>query len=312
MPQLSAFTLTLMRMPPVASTGEAAVALGSAGVPVFPVAVGGKQPLTRHGFHDATTDLDQIRRWWSSTPGANIGMPTGAASGLVVVDVDVHGPANGYVALDRADNAGLLAGWEALIQTPTAGLHAYYPATPGTEQRSWQAARAGIDFRGDGGYIIVPPSNRIIEGQRCSYRLEQVTRDQPQPLDAGPLRRFLDPPPPQTHGSQSQAMDRGVNLERLAAWVGRLQEGERNHGLFWAACTMAEHHVPPGQTLDVLTTAGGQAGLSVREVTVTVRSAYRTVTTAPTTANVPTSKSPSPAASLDRSPPLPSPLRSLS
>ncbi len=310
MPGLFAFTLTLMRMPPGASTGEAAVALASVGVPVFPVAMGGKQPLTQHGFHDATTNLEQIRGWWSATPGANIGMPTGAASGLVVVDVDVHGPVNGYVALDRADRAGLLAGWEVLIETPTDGLHAYYPATPGTEQRSWQAARAGIDFRGDGGYIIVPPSSRIIDGQRCVYRLEQVTRDQPQPLDAGRLRGFLDPPPPRTRDSQSQAMDRGVNVERLAAWVGRLQEGERNHGLFWAACTMAEHHVPPGQTLDVLTTAGGQAGLSVREVTVTVRSAYRTVTTAPTSS--PASTSPAPVASLDRSPPLPPPVRSLS
>ncbi|MCQ9367622.1 bifunctional DNA primase/polymerase [Brevibacterium sp. 50QC2O2] len=310
MPGLSAFTQTLMRLPPGASLAEAAMALASAGIPVFPVAVSGKEPLTRHGFHDATTNLAQIRHWWASAPGANVGMPTGAASGVVVVDVDVHGPADGYVALDRADHAGLLTGWEALVQTPTNGLHAYYPATPGTEQRSWQVARAGIDFRGDGGYIIVPPSSRVIDGQRCVYRLEQVTRDQTQPLDAGRLHRFLDPPPPRAHGSQSQAMDRGVNVERLAAWVGRLQEGERNYGLFWAACTMAEHHVPPGQTLDVLTTAGGQAGLSVREVTVTVRSAYRTVTTAPTSS--PMGSSPAPVPSLDRSPPLRAPLRSLS
>jgi hypothetical protein len=296
MPGLSAFTQALMRMPPGASMGEAAMALASAGVPVFPVAVNGKQPLTRHGFHDATANLAQVRDWWSAFPRANVGMPTGASSGVVVVDVDVHGPANGYVALDRADRAGLLEGWEALIQTPTDGLHAYYPATSGSEQRSWQVARAGIDFRGDGGYIIVPPSSRIIDGQRCVYRLEQVTRDQPQPLDAGRLRRFLDPPPPRTHGPDSQAMDHGVDVERLAAWVGRLQEGERNHGLFWAACTMAEHHVPPGQTLDVLTTAGGQAGLSVREVTVTVRSAYRTVTTAPISPSAP-------AAALEHPPP---------
>lgn len=312
MPHLSAFTQTLMRMPTGASTGEAAVALGAVGVPVFPVAVGGKQPMTRHGFHDATTDLNQIRRWWSSTPGANIGMPTGAASGLIVVDVDVHGQANGYVALDRADRAGLLAGWESLVQTPTDGLHAYYPATPGTEQRSWQSARAGIDFRGDGGYIIVPPSSRIIEGQRCIYRLEQVTHDQPQSLDAGRLHRFLDPPPPRIGIPEARAAERGVDVERLAAWVGRLQEGERNHGLFWAACTMAEHHVPPGHALDALTTAGGQAGLSVREVTVTVRSAYRTVTTAPVSATAVAPSQPSPVASLDRSPPLPSPVRSLS
>lgn len=169
MPGLTPFTQTLMRMPTGASTGEVAMALAGAGLPVFPVAVGGKEPLTRHGFHDATTDLEQIHAWWSSIPAANIGMPTGAPSGLVVVDVDVHGPVNGYVALDRADRARLLEGWEALIQTPTDGLHAYYPVTPGGEQRSWQAARVGIDFRGDGGYIIVPPSSRIIDGQNHGY-----------------------------------------------------------------------------------------------------------------------------------------------
>ena len=126
------------------------------------------------------------------------------------------------------------------------------------------------------------------------------------------LRRFLDPMPPRVRIPEAGAAERGVDVERLAAWVGRLQEGERNHGLFWAACTMAEHHFPPGQTLDELTTAGGQAGLSVREVTVTVRSAYRTVTTAPSSATAPVASQPRPVASLDRSPPLASPARSLS
>lgn len=299
----SAFTEALMSLPVGATTGEAARVFATSGVPVFPVAAGGKQPLTPHGFHDATTDLDRAHAWWSAAPTANIGMPTGAASGLVVVDVDVHGPANGYVALDRADRAGLLEGWELLIHTPSDGLHAYYPASPGVVQRSWQAARAGIDFRGDGGYIIVPPSSRLVEGEQHAYRLEQVTRAIPQGVDAQRLRRFLDPPPARTPAQR--LADRGVDVVRLASWVGRLQEGERNHGLFWAACTMAEHHVPAGQALDVLTTAGGQAGLSVREVTVTVRSAYRTVVAAPT--------SPTPAGSLDRSPPSVAPVvRSLS
>lgn len=297
----SAFAEAMLSLPAGATTGEAACVFAASGVPVFPVAAGGKQPLTRHGFHDATTDLDRVRAWWSAAPAANIGMPTGAVSGMVVVDVDVHGPANGYVALDRADRAGLLEGWELLIHTPSDGLHAYYPASPGLVQRSWQAARVGIDFRGDGGYIIVPPSRRLVEGEQRTYRLEQVTRGIPRGVDAQRLRRFLDPPPIQ----RKPVADRGVDVDRLASWVGRLQEGERNHGLFWAACTMAEHHVPAGEALDVLTTAGGQAGMSAREVTVTVRSAYRTIAAAPTSA--------APAGSLDRSPPAVAPvIRSLS
>lgn len=301
----SAFAEALMSLPAGATTGEAARAFAESGLPVFPVAPGGKQPLTQHGFHDATADVDRVRAWWSAAPAANIGMPTGATSGLVVVDVDVHGPANGYVALDRADRAGLLEGWELLIHTPSDGLHAYYAAIPGLVQRSWQAARAGIDFRGDGGYIIVPPSSRLVEGEQHAYRLEQVTRAIPRGVDAQRLRRFLDPPPARVPVHRQRVADRGVDVDRLASWVGRLQEGERNHGLFWAACTMAEHHVPAGQALDALTTAGGLAGLSVREVTVTVRSAYRTIATAPT--------SPAPAVSLDRSPPSVTPVvRSLS
>ncbi|MDP9478026.1 MAG: bifunctional DNA primase/polymerase, partial [Actinomycetota bacterium] len=60
--------------------------------PVFPLRPGGKEPLTRRGFKDATTDPDQIRRWWKRWPEANIGIPTGERSGLLVLDHDAYKP----------------------------------------------------------------------------------------------------------------------------------------------------------------------------------------------------------------------------
>src|SRR5262245_28496428 len=51
----------------------------------------GKHPLTRHGVHDATLDEATIRRWWTEAPSANVGIATGAESGIFVVGPD--GPA---------------------------------------------------------------------------------------------------------------------------------------------------------------------------------------------------------------------------
>lgn len=265
----------LASMPGISDPKQAALALAAAGVPVFPVAAESKRPLTRRGFHDASTLLSQVESWWGAHPQANLAIPTGARTGVVVVDIDVHGQVNGYEALARAHDAGLMNGWEFTVRTPSGGLHIYYPAAGAGDQRSWQAARAGIDFRGDGGYIIIPPSARTVHGGRFAYALEQFNTQQPSPLDADQLRDFLDPKPLVHH--QYTTVGRPISVDRLAAWVARRQEGERNHGVFWAACKMAESDVPAGTALDALTVAGGQAGLTEREVLTTVRSAYRSV-----------------------------------
>lgn len=259
----------------------AAREFAAGGVPVFPCMPGGKRPLTEHGFHDATTDPDQIAAWWGQHPTANIGVPTGAASGVVVVDVDVHGPVNGFDAFGRAHEAGLVDGWQLLVSTPSGGMHAYYPAMPGGEQRSWQAARAGVDFRGDGGYIIVPPS--IVNGDRgsASYRARRIGSGRAASLDSGRLRDFLDPRPMPAPRPAGQVHE--VSAERLAAWVAGRTEGERNRGLFWAACRLAENNTPPADTYAVLAPAAEHAGLTLREVSATIRSAYRTTHPAPRT-----------------------------
>jgi hypothetical protein len=250
----------------------AATLLARAGLPVFPCVPGGKAPLTSHGFHDATSDLSRVHEWWRRMPEANIGVPTGAATEVVVVDVDVHFTGTGFPAFERARRAGLVAGWSFLVRTPSGGLHAFYPAGA-TEQRSWQVPGRHIDFRGDGGYIVVPPSRVVTpEGVR-TYEVIAIAQQDPRPLDAAALRTFLEPPRPVRPPGDLPEL--GSRPAKLAAWVAARPEGARNHGLFWAACRMAESGHSLHSSLDVLGAAARAAGLSEREVDATIRSAHR-------------------------------------
>ena len=263
----------------------AAQDLANAGVPVFPCQIGGKRPLTRHGFRDASTNAVQVSAWWRRYPEANIGVPTGAVSGVAVVDVDVHDAVNGYDALAEADHAGLLKGWELAVRTPSGGLHLYFPADLSGGQRSWQAARAGLDFRGEGGYVIVPPSRRTVFGAPAFYQVQSVAAGLAKPVDSDRLRDFIIPKP--TGSASSVQVSQGVDSSRLAAWVAERGEGERNRGLFWAACRMAEHGVLPADAVGALAPAAARAGLDEVEAFTTIRSAYRTVKS-PTAASFPT------------------------
>lgn len=254
---------------------HAAARLASAGVPVFPCAPRDKVPLIRdgRGFHDATINLRQVEAWWRRFPNANIGVPTGTASGLVVVDVDVHGT-NGYDALNRADREGLVAGWEFLVRSPTGGLHLYYPA--GAGQRSWQAGNAGIDFRGDGGYIVAPPSRRMIDGETVPYQITELAPEAAHPLDAGRLRNFLSPPRPKRIFSAQARQHGGTDPRKLADWLAG-ERTDRNRKLFWASCVLAEEQVPYREALTAMLTVE-QRDFGQREIRTTVRSGYKRVT----------------------------------
>lgn len=227
---------------------RAAAMLAAAGVPVFPCAAGDKVPLIfkGRGSRDATTNLRQVEAWWRRSPNANIGVPTGTVSGLSVVDVDVHGT-NGYDALNRADRAGLVSGWEFLVRSPTGGLHLYYPASEDAEQRSWQVGAAGIDFRGDGGYIIAPPSRRLIDGETVPYRITELGTERARPLDASRLRSFLEPPKPPRRFPTHARRHGSTDPRKLATWLGG-ERVDRNRKLFWVSCVLAEEGVPlPGR-----------------------------------------------------------------
>lgn len=252
---------------------EAALRYAHLGIPVFPCVPGGKQPLTPNGFKDATASDPTIARWWRRHPEANIGLPTGGPTGVVVVDVDVHATGSGYAAFERARSLGIAARWGWLVRTPSGGLHAYYPTNPRVEQRSWQAPRTHVDFRGDGGYVIAPPSRLDIDDRPITYAVIATAHQPARPVDAAALRAFLEPPRRRPHPAGVPTS--GARPDKLAEWVATRPEGARNGGLFWAACRLVETGHDSNKCLALLASAAQTAGLGEREIESTIASAYR-------------------------------------
>ena len=126
----------------------AAATFAHAGIPVFPCVPGGKQPLTTRGFHDASTDIEQVKAWWRHQPDANLALPTGAVSRVDVVDVDVHPNGTGFPAFERARRAELVDGWawrtlRVWVRWPFRRAHS--PACTAGRER---AAQTALDLRG--------------------------------------------------------------------------------------------------------------------------------------------------------------------
>jgi len=115
----------------------------------------GKHPLTERGVYDATTDEAQIAAWWQRRPWANVAIATGAVSGIVALDVDVNkdGPES---LRDLERQHGPLPDTPISL-TGGGGLHAIFSHPGGTVQNKVGIA-SGLDVRGDGGYIVAPPS----------------------------------------------------------------------------------------------------------------------------------------------------------
>lgn len=148
------------------------------GLAVFPLRPRGKEPLTKNGCRDATCDEGQITRWWKRWPDANIGMATGAASGgIVVLDVDNDDDRGVYgsdsVMLWESEFSPVPATWMSL--TGRGGVHYLFRSERPVRNRA--GVLDGVDVRGDGGYIVVPPSvhpnGRAYEWEASSFDLSE-------------------------------------------------------------------------------------------------------------------------------------------
>ena len=125
----------------------------------------GKHPRIMQWQMNATTAEGEIRQWWATWPSANIGVATGAGSGVFVIDVD--GP-TGRSTLERWQQE---RGWhpETLTAITGRGSHLYFRHEGLRVPNNASKLGKGIDVRGDGGYVVAPPSMHA-SGHRYAWK----------------------------------------------------------------------------------------------------------------------------------------------
>jgi hypothetical protein len=125
---------------------EAALEYYELGWSIFPIAPGTKdQPLVKwKRYQNERASLEQVEAWWSQYPDANIGIVTGAISGIIVVDIEAGGSAEGLPAT-------------VTVRTGGGGQHLFFKH-PGYEVKNSVRVKELTDIRGDGGYVVAPPS----------------------------------------------------------------------------------------------------------------------------------------------------------
>ena len=204
-----------------------------------------KHPRTRHGLKDASTDAAVIRRWWKQWPTANIGILTGEVSGLVVLDIDPrHG---GDAGLDQLE--AVLGPLPETVEQITGGggRHLLF-RHPGQRVKNNQDGKLapGLDVRGDGGYIVAPPSLHA-SGKRYSWELSHNPENTPLALLPEKLLHLLTENRRQQKATpDAEALRAGglgeseirEELSRRERDEGPIPEGQRNSTLASLAGSM--------------------------------------------------------------------------
>jgi hypothetical protein len=124
---------------------------------VFPSRPDDRKPLTKHGFNDATDDPHRIETWWwRNWRQALICAPTGAPNDLLVIDIDLKNGKNGLAEWEEL-RAGRTLPLTRTATTPSGGKHLYFQYRDGVRIGHLSP---GVEFKGDGGSITLPPSRR--------------------------------------------------------------------------------------------------------------------------------------------------------
>jgi Bifunctional DNA primase/polymerase, N-terminal len=240
---------------------------------IFPCVYLTKEPAVQRGFYSATSNPETIRRWLGGGFRRNLAVRTGLASGVWVLDVD---DPDALTALE--DHHGALP--TTLRSQSSRGTHLWFKCTSPIPSSSGRVA-PGIDCKGEGGYIVVPPS---VHPTGVVYRWlnDEPIADAPEWLVRLARKPAPSPSTPKTHHRAPGAYGAAalkVEIDALA----NAPRGSRNHALNRAS--FALHQLVAGGELDAsdveqrLIEAATANGLLAedgpRQVMATIRSGAR-------------------------------------
>lgn len=232
------------------------------GWPVFPVSQD-KVPCIKGGYKAASKDPQIITEWGRQFPGANVAIPTGAASGVFVIDLDDP------LAESSLAQYGQLP--KTLTATSGRGEHLYFQHT-GSKVfcRAGQLAER-VDVRGDGGSVTVPPSLH-----RSGRRYQWVDAGVPIKLPPPWLLRQVGERREQSPYPNER---KAPNLDKLLRELRGARPGTRNHALnrasYLAGMICKAGGLLNRDAMHMLISEGLALGLSKPEVMATVRSGLR-------------------------------------
>lgn len=237
-----------------------------------------------HGCYAGTNLFKDLEAMWQEQPDSLVGIRTGKASNIFVLDFDVHDNGKDGIAtlteMTQIDNLLLPT---TTVLTSGGGIHLYYryPHTQKVQNDNRGGVGPGVDVKGDGGFVIAPPSQKR---DRVSYKWypgcspQRVT-----PVAASPALLALLPQPKQAdhyvYTTQSFEVDLSTmvsyDFQRALDQLEFAPNGSRNSYLYTAACRGGEAIAAGAMHWDkvrvLLAQYGSAAGLTRSEIRGTVR-----------------------------------------
>jgi hypothetical protein len=214
---------------------HAALQLAERDLAVFPCLPHDKRPATPHGVKDATTCADTVARWWRQDPNFNIGLACGAISNIWATDIDGL-DAEAELRKLEAQHSALPATVESITAR---GRHLFFKWPDQDIRNSAGKLAPGIDIRGNGGYVVVPPSLHP-SGKRYTWSVDSASAFAPAP--AWLLNKITAP-------ARSPSLAPVEWCELIADGV---SEGHRNDSLARLTGHLLRHRVDPLVTLELI------------------------------------------------------------